>query len=100
MKMIHKQTLPWDANDEVTIFVPVHSHHLDVQMQDNDICVWYVCDPDESINEKLVFRIVGTGWELPDDFINKHFWIKTIQHDGYIWHIFLKQQTASVEITS
>lgn len=91
MKTIHKQILAWNGTDEVEVEIPVGSHHLDIQMQGKHITVWYVCDPKEELMERLTFRVVGTGWELPDDFIQKHFWLKTIQHDGYVWHIFLKQ---------
>jgi len=91
MRMIHKQTLEWIGNEEAHIYVPVHSLHLDVQMQGDDLTVWYLCDPKEQLKEKLTFRIVGTGWEIPDNFTQNHFWVKTIEHTGYIWHVFLKQ---------
>ena len=83
-------------DDEVELFVPMGSNHLDIQLQKSmggisNLTVWYICNPEEQLKQTLVFRIVGTGWELPDDFIQKHFWLKTIQHDGYVWHIFLKQ---------
>jgi hypothetical protein len=28
--------------------------------------------------------------KLPDDFSRNHYWLKTLQHDGYVWHVFLK----------
>lgn len=102
MKTIHKQVLPWNANDEVTIKIPRRSLHIDVQMQKSmggisEVIVWYLCDPTEEL-EELTFRIVGTGWELPDDFAHTHFWLKTLQHDGYVWHVFLKQQLANLTV--
>src|SRR5210317_259389 len=95
-KTIHKQVLPWNANDEVSIEVPVGALHLDVQLQKSmggisEVVVWYLADPNEEKKEELIFRIVGTGWELPDNFANTHFHLKTLHHDGYVWHVFLKQ---------
>lgn len=102
MKTIHKQVLPWNANDEVTIQVPKHSLHLDIQLQKSvggisEVTVWYLCDPEEE-KEDLIFRIVGTGWDLPDDFAQRHFWLKSLQHEGYVWHVFLKKPVERIKI--
>lgn len=103
MKTIHKQVIPWNANDEVSIETPIHALHLDVQLQKSvggvsEMVVWYLCDPKESQKQNLTFRIVGTGWELTDDFANTHFWLKTLQHEGYVWHVFFKKESEVMEI--
>lgn len=102
MKTIHKQVLPWKAAEEVTIQIPKKSLHLDIQLQEGEggvpeVTVWYLCDP-EAETEELIFRIVGTGWELPDDFANRHYWLKSLQHDGYVWHVFLKKPVERIKI--
>lgn len=104
MKTIHKQVLPWNGRDEVTIETPIHALHLDVQLQESDddslpqVTVWYLCDPKEEKTQELTFRIVGTGWELTDDFANTHFWLRTIQFNGYVWHVFYKKPSDIMEI--
>lgn len=103
MKTIHKQVLPWNTTDVVEIETPKRSLHLDVQMQKSvggisEMVVWYICDPKETEKQKLGFRIVGTGWDMTDDFTNDHFWLKTIQHEGYVWHVFFVKPTEIMEI--
>jgi hypothetical protein len=93
MRRILKQVIPWNANDEVEIEVPMGSLHLDIQLQGDDMTIWYLSGTDERVVDFLTFRIVGTGWELPDDFAHNHYWLKTLQHDDYVWHVFLKAPT-------
>ena len=58
--------------------------HLDIQNQ--DICLWFQVDPENEI-EIRSFEIIGTGWEFKDDNLN---YIGTINNGLYIWHIYEK----------
>lgn len=104
MKTIHKQVLQWNGTDEIEVEMPQHACHIDVQMQESlggisQMTLWYICDPTQPL-EKQYYRIVGTGWALSDDFMQNHYWLKTIQHKEHVWHVFYRTPKEYMEITS
>ena len=68
--------LPWDA--EI----------LDIQMQPGvGMCFWAIVDPSKD-NLRRQFRIFGTGWDLPYRFADRYKHLKTLQDNGFVWHVF------------
>ena len=64
--------------------IPKNSNFLAVSMQGRDICLWVEVAV-EAPTEKRWFRVVGTGWDLPDDVID---YIGTVQQGDCVWHVY------------
>ena len=58
---------------------------LSVQMQNDDLCIWAIVDP-ESPKVMKHFTFIGTGQEPP----NLEIWefLVTIQNGPLVWHFF------------
>jgi len=69
---------------EMNKMIPVGSLLLDVQVQNDSICAWFLVETDNELaNIKL--KAYMTGEDLPDD-IGKH--VATVQLDEFVFHIF------------
>ena len=83
MNVIYKYPLELVSNQLIegpSVFRP-----LDVQLQNETLCLWAEVDP-ESPPGLTAIRIVGTGSaevEDPDEYI------ATVQQGPYVWHIYL-----------
>lgn len=84
MITIHKYQ--FDISDKVTIEMTQGANVLSVQVQDGRPTMWAMVETNYSL-EKKSFRIYGTGHEL-DLFATEGRYIGTIQHNGFVWHIF------------
>ena len=67
-----------------TLSLPSGAKILDVQMQGNDRCLWFLCNT-EAPHELRQIAIYLTGELLPDK-PGKH--IATFQNDVYVFHAF------------
>lgn len=72
---------------------------LTAQVQNNDIMVWAELldgiDEDHPVVEtELNFIAIGTGWQIPDDFLIYWNYIGTVQKDGFVWHIYYSQNNS------
>lgn len=78
-----------------SILAPENAEELSVQWQsDIGIVVWAMCDT-EARKEPRVYRVVGTGWEIPSD---ARRYIGTVQAPGgLVWHVFRETGDASHE---
>lgn len=66
------------------IAMPEKAEILTVQMQNDEITLWAICDPEaKKVTRK--FDIVGTGWAY--NFADKKY-IGTVQDGAYVWHLF------------
>ena len=62
---------------------------LDIQMQGDNFVVWVVTNEDAP-NQKMLFRIIGTGWAF--DVFEVGDYRKTLQdNEGLVWHIFTRE---------
>ena len=86
MKSIWKY--PLEIADSQIILMPEGAHLLCVQAQREQLCLWAIVDSNAP-REKRMFRIHGTGHELPDD-IGNYIYIGTVQQEGghLVWHVF------------
>ena len=77
-----------DICDEQTILIPKNAKILSVQAQNDNLCLWVLCDPLASKIERI-FYIYGTGNPIQNYPLGK--FINTAQtKDGMSWHIFEK----------
>ena len=69
--------------------VPVNAEFLTINAQGDNICAWFIVDPDEESKEAYMFAQIGTGHLLPG-FIRKEHFLGTIVNDeaGLVWHMF------------
>jgi len=84
MKVIYKYKLR--ITDCQTIDLPINSHFLSVQVQDDEICLWVLLDPNSTMREIIEIHIFGTG--NPIKFSNSLKFIDTVQLNGFVWHVF------------
>jgi len=68
--------------------IPKYFMFLDVQIQNNRICIWVRVDKDQA-KERRKFMIYGTGVEITQkESIGLHEYLGTVQLKGFEWHIF------------
>ncbi len=82
MKTVWKKVLA--KTDEQVIKLPSGSKILDVQVQDNNWCLWFLCNPAAPLEERRIF-IHGTGHEVDSRTFS---YIGTFQDGAYVWHVF------------
>jgi len=69
---------------EMDKMIPEGSTLLDVQIQKDSICAWFVVNPYNGlVNRKL--KAYMTGGSFPDDCWN---YVSTVQLGGFVFHIF------------
>ena len=89
MQTIHKQMITF--HHEQQIMLPIGAQVLTIEMQFDQPCIWYLCDPSKPVVAHTI-RVVGTGIALPDD-MNLFIYKGTMQiRDGeVVYHAFIKQ---------
>lgn len=77
-----------EIRDNQTVNMPHGSKILTAQVQGDDVCLWALVDPDQSLTDDRKIRIHGTGHLIKG--ADKLKYISTIQmHDGrLIFHVF------------
>lgn len=78
-----------EITDRQTLKLPANARFLSVQNQKGALCLWVYVQPEASPLVRTI-RIVGTGHQLPIDFLTKHVFIGTVVQDeiGAVWHVF------------
>ena len=88
MQVIHKQIL--EITDKQKIMLPYGATILSVQIQREQLCLWYLHNGNPAVER--VIGIYGTGNEIPfEDFEPMHpKFIATVQMRGgtLVWHVF------------
>lgn len=85
MKTIWKYKIPY-PHDEVTIPLPHGAKVLYFGLQKGLTYIWVLVDTKQPTENRL-FRMVGTGHDIPDESLDH---IGTIQMSGgnLVWHLF------------
>lgn len=85
MKTIWKY--PIHVTDEIRLEMPMGSTVLDIQVQNNSLCLWALIDTTIPLETRR-FRIFGTGnpFDLGDEWSCE--FIATVQMPPFVWHIF------------
>lgn len=68
------------------IVVPRESEFLSAREQNEEICVWYRCDPTRMVDESRKIAIIGTGHPAPDD--GQFLGTVSLLGGSLIFHIF------------
>jgi hypothetical protein len=84
---IHKQVI--DITDTQTIVVPNRAAFLAAQVQGRDLCIWYLCDPNETTVVRAIC-VVGTGHDASR--VKGMRYLSTFQiYDGaLVFHVFVE----------
>lgn len=83
MRRVYKYTI--DGKNAGKLMMPFGAEILTVQMQDGNITLWALVDPDQ-YEQGRHFDIYGTGWDI--DTSTPHEYIGTVQRSGMVWHVF------------
>ena len=81
---IYKYDIPINGS----IMLPAGSQILSVGIQDDQVRVWILLDPDAPKTEAYAFRVVGTGWDVDRDSLG--IFIGTVRDGGFVWHVFAR----------
>ena len=69
---------------------------LDYECQDHKFYVWILHVVDEKNMRETKISILGTGSLIRSDvFSSIETHVKTIHHDGFVWHLFAEAQNGS-----
>lgn len=101
MLTIHKYKIGESGllQPRVVVDMPRDAEILCADFQGTDICVWakvVVNDHEDTQMFPRVFRIFGTGHEIPEEIDDQLVHVSTVQDvisvDGqkFVWHIFLE----------
>jgi hypothetical protein len=91
MKTIYKY--PLEITDTQEILIPHDSVILDIQFQNDTLCLWaLISDTEETSKDKITVNIVGTG--NPASHVDTSRYIGTVQQFGgsLVWHVFVTTQ--------
>jgi hypothetical protein len=84
--VIHKQIL--DLTQRQTLSIPRNAEILSIQNQNENIYLWYICNPDNKLISRT-FLLFGTGErEIPEDKIIGYLDTVIMQNNNFVWHIF------------
>lgn len=85
-KFVWKYTL--DLKDTQEIMLPYHHEILSLQMQNDQITIWVLVNPNDILSGTK-FRIIATGQEIEDNMKNEKF-IGTVQLvSGLVFHVWV-----------
>lgn len=82
-RKIFKYRIP--VQERSSLQIPFGYRLLDIQVQDNNLCLWAIVDLDNILQEVKII-ILGTGCDYPDD--TQLQYLKTVQQGICVWHIF------------
>lgn len=89
MKKIYKYHLLPDGG--CTTLIGKFKQFLDVQVQNDEICIWAIVD-DELSEIQIDVYTIGTGWTITDDYS----YFRTVQQEEFVWHVFFKKDSSNV----
>jgi hypothetical protein len=82
--VVHKQII---ISREYSISVPFGANILTAQLQNNDVVVWYSCEP-TNVTVDIVILVIMTGEDFP---YNDVTYINTVQWpNGIGGHVYVK----------
>lgn len=88
MKTIYKYHLEVD-DIESTLEIQASFRILDIQVQDNKVCMWAEVDTEAPIIIWSYYVFV-TGHQIPTTTYN-YVHLKTVQLNQFVWHIFKRE---------
>lgn len=83
---------PIRLTDEPTIVQAPIVEIIDAEFQGDNLFVW--AEVDDGPSENFPFYVIGTGHPIPTEAADH---IKTVHHQGFVWHIYTKQFWSDTE---
>ena len=108
MKSVYRYVLDYcwnvvdDTKNPYTIELPKGATVLSCGLQNENVCIWVMVDPNQTEKIEVEFYIFGTGWNISDDVGNGLRFIGTYMiSDGmFVYHVFMKEPVPSHSIVN
>jgi hypothetical protein len=88
VRVIYKYAVPFVLNRPFGVRMPQGARVLSCQVQRETLTFWAMVDPEAPMSLETV-RIFGTGTPFDDDLADAIKHVATVQHDIYVWHVFI-----------
>lgn len=69
------------------VTLPINSQILKAGMQNGNMCIWVLIDPNEKQTYYANFEIIGTGHSFEFDYLT-HTYIDSLFDGPFVWHIW------------
>jgi hypothetical protein len=91
MKTIWKYELT--GKDINRYSIPENYKFLSVERQHGRPVVYFLVDPDSS-HLDVTFTVIGTGFDLEEDFVyeNKYLGTFMTEDEHWVWHVFMTKE--------
>ncbi len=77
------------VTDEQEIEVPAGARFLCAREQSDQVCVWFICNPDAAkVRRTILMR--GTGHDAPDFKEATYIGSAVVRLGALVWHVFEK----------
>ena len=88
-KTIYKYNLRFSYSGKDSLELPIDSEILSCQLQNDEIMLWALVNPNEKQTESRYFEFFGTGHEVGCDMgIERKFINTVLFSDGLVFHVF------------
>lgn len=84
MKVIYKYPLTFSLRQKIEM--PVGATPLDIQLQDNTLCMWAEVDPNEVVMRPVEVLRVNTGGESVPE---RMYYLSTVQVGVFVFHFYV-----------
>jgi hypothetical protein len=78
---------PLQITDEQAVFLPVGAKILSVHMQQGQLCLWFLCEPNP-MQERRTILVRGTGHFINPSQIKQFIGTVLMHNDNLVWHVF------------
>lgn len=82
---------PLDVTSTQVVPMPVGARVLCAQLQQGQLCLWAVVDPEAERRSRVV-QVAGIGHRLPDAVCDGFDYVGTAQARPFVWHVFLQKE--------
>ena len=94
MRVIHKQELRLGCGEQVFRISALFGV-LRLALQGGKPCVWYICDPDCTTLQDVVFTTIGTGDEVEEAWFGENGYISSyevpeLDIGTFVGHVFIR----------
>ncbi len=88
-KKIYKYNLRFSNSEKESLELPIDSEILSCQLQNDEIMLWVLINPNEQKTDLHFFDIFGTGHEIGCDMGISRKFLNTLQFaNGLVFHLF------------
>ena len=89
MKTIYKYDLPTGCG--VKRIDAKVIEWLDIKTQNGIPRIWAIVEDDTYDLDSYEITVLGTGWDVPEEFSNYAYMGTAFDEWGYVWHYFMRQ---------